>query len=66
MTRGQDQEPSMNGTIFFRADYELIGRVLAEKQRRRTERFDFLDGVGAIVPRDLAQLPKSRHRAVPA
>ena len=56
----------MNGTIFFRADYELIGRVLAEKQRRRTERFDFQDGVGAIVPRDLAQLPTNRHRAVPA
>lgn len=25
----------MNGTIYFRADHDLIGRVIAEKQRRR-------------------------------
>jgi hypothetical protein len=28
----------MNGVIYFRADHELIGRVLAEKLRRRTDR----------------------------
>lgn len=33
----------MNGTIYFRADHELIGRVLAEKLRRKTERTDFVD-----------------------
>lgn len=35
----------MNGTIYFRADHELIGRVLAEKLRRKTERTDFVDGL---------------------
>jgi len=39
----------MNGTIYFRADHELIGRVLAEKLRRRMERSDFQDCV-RIVP----------------
>lgn len=33
----------MNGMIYFRADHELIGRVLAEKLRRKTERTDFAD-----------------------
>lgn len=28
----------MNGTIYFRADHELIGRVLAEKLRLRNDR----------------------------
>lgn len=28
----------MNGVIYFRADHELIGRVIAEKLRRRTDR----------------------------
>jgi len=28
----------MNGTIYFRADHELVGRVLAEKLRRRMDR----------------------------
>jgi hypothetical protein len=27
----------MNGTIYFRADHELVGRVLAEKLRRKAE-----------------------------
>ncbi|MFA6113252.1 MAG: hypothetical protein WC729_04655 [Sphingomonas sp.] len=27
----------MNGTIYFRADHELVGRVLAEKLRLRAE-----------------------------
>ncbi|WP_242138224.1 MULTISPECIES: hypothetical protein [unclassified Sphingomonas] len=43
----------MNGTIVFRADYELIGRVLAEKLRRRTERPDFQDCIRVIPPRPL-------------
>lgn len=41
----------MNGTIFFRADHELIGRVLAEKLRRRMERSDFQDCVRIVPPR---------------
>jgi len=28
----------MNGVIYFRADHELVGRVIAEKLRRRTDR----------------------------
>ena len=44
----------MNGTIFFRADHELIGRVLAEKLRRRMERSDFQDCVRIVPPRPLA------------
>lgn len=42
---------TMNGTIYFRADHELIGRVLAEKLRRKTERTDFADGL-RIVGKD--------------
>lgn len=34
----------MNGVIYFRADHELIGRVLAEKLRRRTDRDRLDDG----------------------
>lgn len=41
----------MNGVIYFRADHELIGRVLAEKQRRRTDRNRIEDGF-RIVARD--------------
>ncbi|WP_010161665.1 hypothetical protein [Sphingomonas sp. PAMC 26617] len=44
----------MNGTIFFRADHELIGRVLAEKLRRRMERSDFQDCVRIVPSRPLA------------
>ncbi|MET3824795.1 hypothetical protein ABIC16_000488 [Sphingomonas sp. PvP055] len=44
----------MNGTIFFRADHELIGRVLAEKLRRRMERSDFQDCVRVVPPRPVA------------
>ncbi len=44
----------MNGTIYFRADHELIGRVLAEKLRRRMERSDFQDCVRVVPPRPLA------------
>jgi hypothetical protein len=43
----------MNGTIFFRADHELIGRVLAEKLRRRMERSDFQDCVRIAPPHPL-------------
>ncbi|MDB5706493.1 MAG: hypothetical protein JWN66_3609 [Sphingomonas bacterium] len=28
----------MNGTIYFRADHDLVGRVLAEKLRLKAER----------------------------
>jgi len=42
----------MNGTIFYRVDYELVGRVIAEKLRRRTERCDFEDGVRVSTPRE--------------
>lgn len=41
----------MNGTIFFRADHDLIARVIAEKLRRRTERSDFPDCVRIVTPR---------------
>lgn len=50
----------MNGTIFFRADHDLIGRVLAEKLRRRTERSDFPECVRIVTPRPLpGSAPKS-------
>jgi hypothetical protein len=48
----------MNGTIYFRADHELIGRVLAEKLRRRMERSDFQDSV-RIVPARSSATPES-------
>ena len=38
----------MNGVIYFRADHELIGRVLAEKLRRRTDRDRLDDGFRVI------------------
>jgi len=28
----------MNGTIYFRADHDLVGRVIAEKLRRKNDR----------------------------
>jgi len=28
----------MNGLFYFRADHELVGRVIAEKLRRRNDR----------------------------
>ena len=34
----------MNGTIYFRADHELVGRVIAEKLRRKNDRQGFGDG----------------------
>lgn len=37
--------PSAPGTIYFRADHELVGRVLAEKLRRRMERSGIGDSV---------------------
>jgi hypothetical protein len=36
----------MNGTIYFRADHDLIGRVLAEKERRRLDRETPVEGEG--------------------
>jgi hypothetical protein len=39
------------GVIYFRADHELIGRVLAEKLRRRTDRTHLDDGF-RVLPRD--------------
>lgn len=38
----------MNGVTYFRADHELIGRVLAEKLRRRTDRTHLDDGFRVI------------------
>jgi hypothetical protein len=42
----------MNGTIYFRADHELIGRVLAEKLRRRTDRSGRGDGFRIMTSRE--------------
>ena len=35
----------MNGTIYFRADHELVGRVIAEKLRRASMRPDYSDPI---------------------
>jgi hypothetical protein len=44
------KEVLMNGTIYFRADHELVGRVLAEKLRRRMERSGVGDSVRIARP----------------
>jgi hypothetical protein len=44
----------MNGVIYFRADHELVGRVIAEKLRRRSDRTHLDDGF-RVVPRGGAQ-----------
>jgi len=44
----------MNGVIYFRADHELVGRVIAEKLRRRTDRNHIEDGF-RVVSRTGAQ-----------
>jgi hypothetical protein len=41
----------MNGVIYFRADHELIARVIAEKLRRRTDRNRLDDGFRVIATR---------------
>ena len=41
----------MNGVIYFRADHELVGRVIAEKLRRRTDCTHIEDGF-RVVPRN--------------
>lgn len=41
----------MNGTIYFRADHELVGRVLAEKLRRRMERSGAGDSIRIALPK---------------
>lgn len=41
----------MNGTIYFRADHELIGRVIAEKLRLKNDRQGFDDGFRIVSPR---------------
>jgi len=47
----------VNGVIYFRADHELIGRVLAEKLRRRTDR-DRLGDSFRILPK------RQHHQAI--
>ena len=41
----------MNGTIYFRADHELVGRVIAEKLRRKNDRQGFGDAFRIACPR---------------
>jgi hypothetical protein len=41
----------MNGTIYFRADHELVGRVLAEKLRLRAEQRGIGDSFRIVRPR---------------
>ncbi|CUS45507.1 hypothetical protein NDN01_25475 [Sphingomonas sp. QA11] len=41
----------MNGTIYFRADHELVGRVLAEKLRLRAEQRGVGDSFRIAGPR---------------
>jgi len=38
----------MNGTIYFRADHELIGRVLAIKESQRLARIDYPESVRPV------------------
>jgi hypothetical protein len=42
----------MNGTIYFRADHELVGRVIAEKLRRKNDRscLDYPESVRPAQP----------------
>ncbi|MDF0489779.1 hypothetical protein PX554_16715 [Sphingomonas sp. H39-1-10] len=42
----------MNGVIYFRADHELVGRVIAEKLRRRTDRTRIDDGFRVATRND--------------
>ncbi|WP_242146907.1 hypothetical protein [Sphingomonas sp. BAUL-RG-20F-R05-02] len=46
----------MNGVIYFRADHELIGRVIAEKLRRRTDRNRLDDSFSVAGPRHKSAL----------
>ncbi|MDO7840904.1 hypothetical protein [Sphingomonas immobilis] len=41
----------MNASIHFRADHELVARVIAEKLRRRTDRARIEDGFRVDPPR---------------
>jgi hypothetical protein len=56
----------MNGLIYFRANHELIGRVLAEKLRRRTDRDRLDDALASsrIVPGRMRGHHARRSRAV--
>ncbi|MEO8374590.1 MAG: hypothetical protein ABI471_05155 [Sphingomonas bacterium] len=40
----------MNGTIYFRADHELVGRVIAEKLRRKNDRQGSDDSFRIVSP----------------
>jgi len=48
----------MNGTIFFRADHELVGRVIAEKLRRRNDRSNLDDSIS--ITEDVETLNRRR------
>jgi hypothetical protein len=50
------------GTIFFRADHELVGRVIAEKRRRHFDRSGAGDAV-RIDPRHRRPRPAVRFVA---
>lgn len=39
------------GTVQLRVDHDLVGRVLAEKHRRRAERVDFADAIRPAISR---------------
>ncbi len=41
----------MNGLIYFRADHELVGRVIAEKLRRKMDRSGADDDFRVVRPR---------------
>jgi hypothetical protein len=57
----------MNGLIYFRADHELIGRVLAEKLRRRTDRDHLGDSFRVINPQPAsATVPSEKRRVLVA
>jgi hypothetical protein len=53
------------GVIFFRADHELIGRVLAEKLRRRLDRNRHDDGFRVLNPQPAsASMPSETRRVL--
>jgi len=47
-----------NGTIYFRADHDLVGRVIAEKLRRRNDRSNLDDSIS--ITEDVETLNRRR------
>jgi hypothetical protein len=55
----------VNGVIYFRADHDLIGRVLAEKLRRRADRDRLDDSFRILDPKPAsASMPSETRRVL--